>query len=180
MKKDLLRPSRFSRIGSFRMTACTDTSRADVGSSRISSFGGTAMARAILSRAFLAAGEVMGKPAPQLGRQVHPFRHRSCCTVLESSGARQLVFAGVTTEVCVQTTMREANDHVPRHRHTGLETILALHGSQMDEQGRHGEGTYVVNHEGTEHSVWTEEGCVVLIQGRRPAAFLGATASDPE
>ncbi|RFB79770.1 cysteine hydrolase family protein [Methylovirgula sp. 4M-Z18] len=29
---------------------------------------------------------------------------------LERIGARQLVFAGVTTEVCVQTTMREAND----------------------------------------------------------------------
>lgn len=30
--------------------------------------------------------------------------------VLERLGTRQLVFAGVTTEVCVQTTMREAND----------------------------------------------------------------------
>jgi nicotinamidase-related amidase len=29
---------------------------------------------------------------------------------LERLGLRQLVFAGVTTEVCVQTTMREAND----------------------------------------------------------------------
>ncbi|ATN33546.1 cysteine hydrolase [Rhizobium sp. ACO-34A] len=29
---------------------------------------------------------------------------------LKAKGIRQLVFAGVTTEVCVQTTMREAND----------------------------------------------------------------------
>ena len=29
---------------------------------------------------------------------------------LKRIGARQLVFAGVTTEVCVQTTLREAND----------------------------------------------------------------------
>jgi nicotinamidase-related amidase len=30
--------------------------------------------------------------------------------LLQERGIRQLVFAGVTTEVCVQTTMREAND----------------------------------------------------------------------
>ncbi|CTQ53297.1 Peroxyureidoacrylate/ureidoacrylate amidohydrolase RutB [Roseibium album] len=30
--------------------------------------------------------------------------------VLQKLGTRSLVFAGVTTEVCVQTTMREAND----------------------------------------------------------------------
>ena len=38
--------------------------------------------------------------------------------VLKEKGLRQLVFAGVTTEVCVQTTMREANDR-------GYECILA-------------------------------------------------------
>ena len=38
--------------------------------------------------------------------------------VLKEKGLRQLVFAGVTTEVCVQTTMREANDR-------GFECILA-------------------------------------------------------
>ncbi|WP_339948909.1 isochorismatase family cysteine hydrolase [uncultured Albimonas sp.] len=38
--------------------------------------------------------------------------------VLQAKGLRQLVFAGVTTEVCVQTTMREANDR-------GYECILA-------------------------------------------------------
>jgi nicotinamidase-related amidase len=37
---------------------------------------------------------------------------------LKKLGTRQLVFAGVTTEVCVQTTMREANDR-------GFECLLA-------------------------------------------------------
>jgi len=37
---------------------------------------------------------------------------------LQKLGTRQLVFAGVTTEVCVQTTMREANDR-------GYECLLA-------------------------------------------------------
>jgi nicotinamidase-related amidase len=38
--------------------------------------------------------------------------------VLNEKGIKQLVFAGVTTEVCVQTTMREANDR-------GFECLLA-------------------------------------------------------
>jgi biuret amidohydrolase len=38
--------------------------------------------------------------------------------VLKTRGIRQLVFAGVTTEVCVQTSMREANDR-------GYECLLA-------------------------------------------------------
>ena len=31
-------------------------------------------------------------------------------TILKTRGIRQLVFTGVTTEVCVQTSVREAND----------------------------------------------------------------------
>jgi biuret amidohydrolase len=38
--------------------------------------------------------------------------------ILKQQGVTQLVFAGVTTEVCVQTTMREANDR-------GYECLLA-------------------------------------------------------
>ncbi len=38
--------------------------------------------------------------------------------ILKERGITQLVFAGVTTEVCVQTTMREANDR-------GYECLLA-------------------------------------------------------
>ncbi|APO72573.1 isochorismatase-like protein (plasmid) [Rhizobium gallicum] len=38
--------------------------------------------------------------------------------LLKEGGIKQLVFAGVTTEVCVQTTMREANDR-------GYECLLA-------------------------------------------------------
>ncbi|RAX41289.1 cysteine hydrolase family protein [Rhizobium tropici] len=38
--------------------------------------------------------------------------------ILKGKGIKQLVFAGVTTEVCVQTTMREANDR-------GYECLLA-------------------------------------------------------
>ncbi|MCC6737139.1 MAG: cysteine hydrolase [Bauldia sp.] len=39
--------------------------------------------------------------------------------VLKKLGTKQLVFAGVTTEVCVQTTMREANDR-------GFDVVLAV------------------------------------------------------
>jgi anti-sigma factor ChrR (cupin superfamily) len=61
---------------------------------------------------------------------------------------------------------------VPRHRHAGLETVLVLEGAQCDERGRYPAGTLVINPPGSEHSVWSEEGCVVLIQWAQPVLFL--------
>jgi nicotinamidase-related amidase len=62
--------------------------------------------------------------------------------VLQARGIGQLVFAGVTTEVCVQTTMREANDrgyecllaedatdsYFPEFKHAAIEMICAQGG----------------------------------------------------
>jgi anti-sigma factor ChrR (cupin superfamily) len=61
---------------------------------------------------------------------------------------------------------------VPAHRHRGLETILVLRGSQSDERGTYCEGSLVLNPEGTSHRVWSEDGCVVLIQWTLPVEFL--------
>jgi anti-sigma factor ChrR (cupin superfamily) len=62
---------------------------------------------------------------------------------------------------------------VPRHRHAGLETIVVLDGSQSDENGDYPAGTLVLNPAGTEHSVWSTRGCVVLIQWNLPVIMLG-------
>ena len=52
-----------------------------------------------------AAGEiVIDKPGKGM------FYATEIGELLKARGVRQLVFAGVTTEVCVQTSMREAND----------------------------------------------------------------------
>jgi anti-sigma factor ChrR (cupin superfamily) len=65
---------------------------------------------------------------------------------------------------------------VPRHRHAGLETILVLDGVQSDDTGDYGTGALVFNVPGTEHAVWTAQGCVVLIQWDRPVVILGEPA----
>ncbi len=61
---------------------------------------------------------------------------------------------------------------VPRHLHAGLETILVLHGSQSDEFGHYGPGSFVANPQGSIHSVSSEEGCIVLIQWTKPVQIL--------
>jgi anti-sigma factor ChrR (cupin superfamily) len=61
---------------------------------------------------------------------------------------------------------------VPWHWHQGLETVLVLEGSQSDQRGRHHTGDIVFNAAGTAHSVWSEDGCVVLIQWERPIRIM--------
>lgn len=66
----------------------------------------------------------------------------------------------------------EPGASVPNHLHTGLETICVLSGSQSDDHGTYKTGTVIANPEGTSHAVWSEDGCVVLIQWNRPVKFL--------
>ncbi len=64
---------------------------------------------------------------------------------------------------------------VPRHLHTGLETILVLDGVQCDERGSYGPGALILNPAGSVHSVWSDTGCTVLIQWERPVQLLDET-----
>ena len=61
---------------------------------------------------------------------------------------------------------------IPYHMHRGLETILVLEGVQSDEFGDYPAGSVILNPEGTKHSVWSTEGCVVLIHWQQPVQFL--------
>ncbi len=60
---------------------------------------------------------------------------------------------------------------VPRHVHTGLETIVVLDGVQSDECGDYPAGSLILNPAGTAHSVWSRPGCVVLIHWEQPVRF---------
>jgi anti-sigma factor ChrR (cupin superfamily) len=66
----------------------------------------------------------------------------------------------------------EPGARVPRHRHRGFEIIYVISGSQSDERGTYGAGSLVVNPNGDEHSVKSDEGCLVLIVWERPIEFL--------
>ena len=60
---------------------------------------------------------------------------------------------------------------VPRHTHTGLETVLVLEGAQRDDNGVYGPGTLILNREGSDHAVASDDGCIVLIQWAKPIEF---------
>jgi anti-sigma factor ChrR (cupin superfamily) len=60
---------------------------------------------------------------------------------------------------------------LPRHRHTGLEHIFVLRGSQQDERGIYRAGAFVVNPPGSAHNVTSPEGCIVLVLWEKPVSF---------
>lgn len=79
---------------------------------------------------------------------------------------------GANSEPSVAVLKYAPGSRVPRHRHTGLETIVVLEGIQSDESGDYAPGTVVLNPAGFEHSVWSAQGCVVLIQWDRPIVMI--------
>ena len=83
------------------------------------------------------------------------------------------VMKGDESKPTVAILKYEPGASVPLHRHGGLETIIVLDGTQSDEHGKYAAGTLVLNAAGTEHLVWSEDGCVVLIQWDLPVVILG-------
>jgi len=52
----------------------------------------------------------------------------------------------------------------PTHQHPQGEEILVLEGVLSDEHGDYGNGTYIRNPPGSEHTPFSEKGCVLLVK----------------
>jgi len=65
---------------------------------------------------------------------------------------------------------------VPSHKHPGYEHILILSGSQQDEKGSYKKGTLLISPPGSQHSVKSKQGCIVLAIWEKAVQFnLGAS-----
>jgi anti-sigma factor ChrR (cupin superfamily) len=53
------------------------------------------------------------------------------------------------------------------HDHPGGEEILVLDGGFGDETGTYGTGTYVFNPDGSRHTAWSKDGCVMFLKLRQ-------------
>jgi anti-sigma factor ChrR (cupin superfamily) len=60
---------------------------------------------------------------------------------------------------------------VPLHKHIGCEHILVLSGSERDELSSIKAGTLILNLAGTQHSVVSDTGCIVLAIYESPVKF---------
>jgi anti-sigma factor ChrR (cupin superfamily) len=60
---------------------------------------------------------------------------------------------------------------VPRHLHAGFEHIIVLSGSQTDDGGTIKAGDMLISPPGTDHTIVSEEGCIVLAIYIAPVTF---------
>ncbi|MCV6598244.1 MAG: cupin domain-containing protein [Mangrovicoccus sp.] len=101
---------------------------------------------------------------------------------LLAGGWRELEFApfkpGITIhwlqqgEPAVALLRYAPGARAPLHLHEAVETILVLEGSQSDAFGDYEAGSYVINLPGSQHEVWSEHGCTVLLHWAKPVRFL--------
>jgi anti-sigma factor ChrR (cupin superfamily) len=61
---------------------------------------------------------------------------------------------------------------VPLHRHIGYEHIWVLSGSQADDDGVYPTGSVLIHGPGSQHRVWSDEGCLVLAIWERGVEFI--------
>jgi anti-sigma factor ChrR (cupin superfamily) len=82
------------------------------------------------------------------------------------------IYGGGADEPAAALLRYAPGARVPRHEHRGYEHILVLQGEQEDEHGRYPAGSLVINRPGSQHSVTSASGCIVLIIWHRPVQFV--------
>jgi quercetin dioxygenase-like cupin family protein len=78
---------------------------------------------------------------------------------------------GETGPTAALIRFREAGE-VPSHEHLGYEHIFVLAGAQRDNNGTTTAGSLIISPPGTQHSIVSEAGCIVLAIYEKPVKFL--------
>ena len=88
-------------------------------------------------------------------------------------GVDLLPMCGSPVEGCSCALLRyHPGAKIPRHLHVGMEFLLILRGSQRDERGEYGAGTFLINPANSSHAIVSEAGCVVLAVWEKPVRFI--------
>jgi quercetin dioxygenase-like cupin family protein len=78
---------------------------------------------------------------------------------------------GITGPTAALIRFRDGGK-VPLHEHEGYEHILVLTGTQRDNNATAEAGTLIVSPPGTQHSIVSDGGCIVLAIYEKPVKFL--------
>ncbi|HEY5954957.1 MAG TPA: cupin domain-containing protein [Polyangiaceae bacterium] len=89
-------------------------------------------------------------------------------------GISMIRLYGDGDSICSAALLRYApGARLPTHVHNGFEHIMVLSGTQSDERGDYPAGALVVNAPGTQHSVYSQHGCDVLVIWGASVTFIG-------
>ena len=88
-------------------------------------------------------------------------------------GVQLIMLYGDAAQGCSSALLRyQPGAQIPEHMHVGMEFLLILRGSQADERGHYGVGTFLINPTESSHKILSEEGCIVLAVWEKPVRFL--------